>query len=70
MVDPTPMLKEIKFMDSRIKQLVLENERLKTALLWYADEDNYDDDHAPVEKFREFTNYDCGEVARKALGGD
>ena len=46
-----------------------ENKRYKDALEYYANECNYED-HAPVTKFRNFTNYDMGGIAQGALNGE
>ena len=42
-------------------------ERYEAALKWYADSDNYDDEHAPFRKCLWGEAYDNGTKARQAL---
>jgi hypothetical protein len=44
--------------------------RLREALEWYADINNYADDHAPIIASRDFQWFDDGYKARKALSED
>jgi cell shape-determining protein MreC len=60
---------EINTLQSSLTVAQEENKRYRLALEFYADEKNYDDEHAPVVPFRNFTNYDEGEKARNALNG-
>lgn len=44
--------------------------RLRAALEWYADEDNYcEDTHAPITRGLLYEEYDLGKRARAALDG-
>lgn len=50
--------------------LLLENKRLREALGWYADKDNYIVSVAGIVASLSNAGYDKGERARKALEGD
>jgi hypothetical protein len=55
----------------RVALLEAEVERLRAALAWYADEANYNDDHAPgCKSFMFDWTFDRGERARKSLAAE
>ena len=68
-VSPQELLHMYEFCASQLTEAHKENKRYKDALEYYANENNYED-HAPVTKFRNFTNYDMGGIAQGALNGE